>query len=278
MNKVPSKPNISENVLWTDRCPVCKAGKLENIKEKKLFGLITVENLICNKCGAVFAIAGDKYKLARVSDKANTVWQEYSRQNLTSTEWRNIAYGGMSDAKQMEADIEYYLEQLKEGYIPSFDTTENPEIILKKNENFLLNINYVSLWEPRAVRTTKGGYGGPSFRVAKGVYFRLGAFNARSESHEELREIDNGKLSLTDRRFIFSGDKRTVSIDIKKILSVHPYRDGVAIRKEGREKIQYFTGINKIFIKIQVGDRSYTEPLSGLVLMYLIEGLAKQIE
>ncbi len=278
MNNAPSKPDIPKNVLWTDRCPVCKTGKIENIKRKKLFGLIAVENMVCNKCGAIFVKSGEKYKLAAVSDKSNPVWQEYGRQSLLPGEWKNITYGGMSNAKQMEADIEYYLEQLKEGNIPSFDISGNPDIILKRNENFILNIDYVSLREPRAVRITKGGYGGPSFRVAKGVYFRLGAFNAQSESHEEIRTIDSGTLTLTNKRLIFSGNKRTVSMDIRKILSVHPYRDAVAIRKEGREKIQYFTGINRVNIKIQVENRIYYEPLSGLVLMYLIEGLAKQIE
>jgi len=278
MSKVPSKPDIPKGVSWTKRCPMCKSGKLKNIKKKKFFGLYIVDSFVCDKCGAEFVKFMDRYKLAMIPDKSNPAWKEYGRQSLTPREWKNIAYGGMSDAKQMEEDIDYYLDQLRNGNIPSFDVAENTEIILKRNENVILNMNYVSLQEPRAVRTTTGKYGGPSFRVAKGVYFRLGAFNAQSESHEEIREIDTGALALTNKRLIFLGDKRTVNIDIRKVVSVHPYRDAVEIRREGRERTQYFMGINRTNIKIQVEDRIYKEPLSGIVLMCLIEGLAKQIE
>lgn len=89
----------------------------------------------------------------------------------------------------------------------------------------------ISLWESRAVRKTSGGYGGPSFRVAKGVYFRVGGFQAKSESHDELKNIDLGELTLTNKRLVFSGAKRSVNIDIRKIISIEPYSDGIALRR-----------------------------------------------
>ena len=142
---------------------------------------------------------------------------------------------------------------------------------MKKKEELQLALPNISLLEPRAVRT--GGYGGPSFRVAKGVYFRVGGF--RAESHEELRNIDQGTLTLTNKRLVFSGTKRTINIDLRKIVSVEPYSDSIALRREGKEKTQYFTGINQAELTITVGDRVYKEPFSGLILMYLIEGLTR---
>ena len=65
--------------------------------------------------------------------------------------------------------------------------------------------------------TRLGAYGGPSFRVAKGVNFRVGGFQARGESHEELRVIDNGDITLTNKRFVFSGSKRSVNFNINKM-------------------------------------------------------------
>ena len=278
MGNIPSPPQIPEDIEWTERCPVCKQGKLHQQLRKALFGLIKSKVLVCDRCGSVFAKRGDKFVLADTNDKSNEVWKEYGRQALTKREWKTISYGGMSDRKQMEADIEYWLDELRAGNIPEFPTPASPDIILKKNEKIILNADNIALLEPRSVRATHGTYGGPSFRIAKGVYFRLGAFNAQSESHEELREIDRGSLTLTNKRLIFSGSKRTVSIDIRKIVSVNPYRDAITIRREGRERIQYFTGINLNNIEIKVEDRVYKEPLSGLVIMYLIEGLAKNLE
>jgi len=270
-------PTAPPEALWVDRCPVCKSGKLLLITKKKLFGLVNAEKFECDSCGAVFRPKGDKYKLTKVTDTSNIIWREYGNRLLTEREWKNIAYGGMSDAKQKEADMEYWMTQLKEGNIPILMGGEAP-ILLKKKEELIFGLPNIFLWEPRAVRRTTGGYGGPSFRVAKGVYFRVGGFRAKSESDEELRTIDQGSLTLTNKRLVFSGAKRTINIDLRKIVSVEPYSDGIAIRREGKEKTQYFTGIDQAELTINVGERVYKEPFSGLILMYLIEGLTKKIE
>jgi len=48
---------------WLDKCPVCKTGKLSPITEKKLLGLVTTENIVCENCNAVFTGTGERYKL-----------------------------------------------------------------------------------------------------------------------------------------------------------------------------------------------------------------------
>jgi len=267
------RPRLPVEASWLDKCPVCKSGRLSSITKKKLFGLVILENFECENCGAIYAQKGEKYKLTKVSNTSNTVWQEYGNRSLAEGEWKNIAYGGMSDAKQKETDMEYWMTQLKEGNIPVRMEGETP-IIMKKKEEFQLALPSVSLLEPRAVRT--GVHGGPSFKVAKGVYFRVGGF--RAESHEELRNIDQGTLTLTNKRLVFSGTKRTINIDLRKIVSVEPYSDGIALRREGKDKTQYFTGINQAELTITVDNRVYKEPFSGLILMYLIEGLTRQME
>ena len=258
---------------WLEKCPVCKSGKLSAVAKKKLFGLVATEKIECNNCSAVFAQKGEKYRLIKVIDSSNKVWLDYGNQDLTEIEWKNIAYGGLSDAKQKEMDMETWMTELKEGNI-SVRMGVEPSIILKKNEEIQLALPNVTLLEQRAVRT--GGYGGPSFRVAKGVYFRVGGF--QSESHDELRNIDQGTLTLTNKRLVFSGNKRMINIDLRKIVSIEPYSDGIGLKREGKEKIQYFTGINQAELTITIDDRVYKELFSGLILMYLIEGLTKRIE
>jgi hypothetical protein len=262
---------------WLDKCPVCKAGKLSPTTEKKLFGLVTTENIACESCNAVFKGAGERYKLAKVRDVTNEVWREYGNQALTEQEWKNIAYGGMSNAKQREVDMEYWMGQIREGSIIPQMGGESP-IILKKNEEMVFAILNISLREPRAVRRIAGGYGGPSFRVTKGVYFRVGAVGAQSESHEELRDIDQGVLTLTNKRFVFSGAKRAVNIDLRKIVSVEPYSNGIALMRSDRQKTQYFTGIDQAELTVGIEGRTYKEPFSGLILMSMIEGLIKRME
>lgn len=56
---------------------------------------------------------------------------------MKGREWKNIAYGGVSDAKQKEIDMEQWMSQIKEGNIPiRFEGREAP-IILKKNEELI---------------------------------------------------------------------------------------------------------------------------------------------
>lgn len=273
----PPKQEILEvpsEVSWLSKCPVCKSGRLLPVTEKKLFSLVTNESFKCENCGATFAQKGEKYELTKVLDTSNPTWQNYKNQSLTEIEWKNIAYGGKSYREQREIDMGCWMTQLKEGNVPVRIIGVKAPIILKKNEKLQLVLPEISLLEPRAVRTSV--YGGPGFRVAKGVYFRVG--RTRSESHEELKHIDQGVLSLTNKRFVFSGTKRNVSVDLRKIVSMEPYSDGIALRVEGRQKTQYFTGIDRAELTITVDNRTYEERLSGLILMYLIEGLIKHIE
>jgi len=127
------------------------------------------------------------------------------------------ASGGLSNDKQHEADMEQWLTALKEGELSVKMICDSSPLLLKRKEELQVVLPNMALWEPRSVRQGAGGYGGPSFRIAKGVYWRLGAFKAQSESHEELRAIDQGRFTLTNKRLVFSGAKRTVDINLNKI-------------------------------------------------------------
>jgi len=184
--------------------------------------------------------------------------------------------------KQREADMEEYMTSLKEGKTSIKFRIEggSSQVILKENEELQMVLPNISLWEPRKVTTTTGGYGGPSFRVAKGVYFRVGAFGAQSQSHDELKELDRGRLTLTNKRLLFTGAKRTDEYNLAKIISIEPYSDGIAVRTSGRSKVQYFIGIDpkQISTTVTINERNYSEPFSGLMLKYTVEGLIKRQE
>src|SRR5262249_7656738 len=109
--------------------------------------------------------------------------------------------------------------------------------------------------------------------IAKGVYFRVGSFGSTSRSHSEIQTIDRGVLTITNRRFAFSGGMKTLGFDLTKIVGIDPFSDGVAIHRTGYQKTQYFTWQSDIAkLKIGVNGRSYEEQFSGLILQYMIEG------
>ncbi|MCD6568255.1 MAG: hypothetical protein J7K94_05940, partial [Dehalococcoidia bacterium] len=282
---LPKPSSVKEEAVvpeahWTAKCPVCKSGQLKLATQKKFLGLQTALSYKCPDCGATFSPDGSRYKLTAVKDKSNPVWQAYRNKRLTEQEWKNIASGGLSSARQHEADIEQWLTALKEGEISVKMICDNSQVLLKRKEELEVVLPDMALWEPRSVRQNVGGYGGPSFRIAKGVSWRLGAFKAQSESHEELRAIDQGRFTLTNKRLVFSGAKRTVDINLNKIISIEPYSDGIAVRTSGRQKAQYFVGIDprQVTATVAMGDRVYQEPFTGLMLQCLIKGLVKRQE
>ena len=84
-------------------------------------------------------------------------------------------------------------------------------------------------------------------------------------------------LTLTNKRLVFTGSKRTNNIDLNKIISIEPYRDGIASRRENKQKTEYFIGINRTNINITCSEHAYMVPVSGIVLKCIIEGLIKQL-
>jgi hypothetical protein len=263
-------PSVLPEVSWLDKCPVCKSGKLSSISKKKFFGLSKDEKVECVNCHASLNKKDDKYQLSYVSDASNSIWQDYGNQTLAESEWKNIAYGGLSDEKQKDADMEGWLAQLKSGKIPQM-SKESP-VIMKKGEELVFSMPNISLLEARAVRS--GSYGGPSIRVAKGLNIRVGGF--QSQTHEELKVLDQGVITLTNKRIVYSGSKKTVNLPLNKIISIEPYSDAISIVREGKEKTQHFKGINQGKLTISGNGRDYQEPFSGLMFMYMIQGLTKE--
>lgn len=138
-------------------------------------------------------------------------------------------------------------------------------------EKVIFSFSNIGLREPRSV--SRGVYGGPSIRVAKGLTIRAGGFQA--QSHEELKDVDQGTLVLTNKRLAFAGSTRSVATELSKLISVDAYSDVVAIRRSGKEKTEFFLGLDRFAYVFEVDGRRYTEPFSGLILKYAIEGLVK---
>lgn len=117
---------------------------------------------------------------------------------------------------------------IEHGELP----VEEVDINMQKNE-YCYFTNYADWLEQRTV-TQRYNYGGPVFRakIMKGVYYRAGSVKVQRITSEQLLEIDNGMVYVTNKRLIFVGNKKNTSIQISKILSITPYSDGVGIEKD----------------------------------------------
>ncbi|MHB0756902.1 hypothetical protein [Polaribacter sp. M15] len=118
---------------------------------------------------------------------------------------------------------------IENGEIPVYN---NPPINIQKSESlyFMTSVN----WKEQRRVTKRVNYGGVTARVkiAKGVYYRMGSFSAKTVSDDVWQVIDNGTIYLTNKRLIFMGSRGNKTIRINKILNIAPYRNGIDIQKE----------------------------------------------
>lgn len=122
--------------------------------------------------------------------------------------------------------------QLENATLPPIQSPIN----LQKNESLYYTTS-ISWYEERT-RTVSTSYAGltKSFRVCKGVSFRVGSVAPSRHSEEYLKLIDAGNVYLTSKRIIFTGEHSNKSIPYTKILDITPYRDGLEIGKDTGRK------------------------------------------
>lgn len=109
-----------------------------------------------------------------------------------------------------------------------------------------------------------GGSAGPSFRVAKGVYFHTSAFASQPVRQTYTAVDDRGILTVTNMRVIFIGAKHSLAWPVSKILSLTPFTDGVQVNPENRSPVVFQTGNEVASIVLQRARQgSLTKSLSA---------------
>ena len=211
-----SKYEVEEVVF--SKCPICKKGKVEKLMPKGFFSFAKSTKIICNDCSAQFSDEGEYqeesvYKLDLSESKEKN---KYDGEALKKSEWER----GISDLDLC----------VKTNSLPKANVV-GLKIILKPGEQ---SHWYSSsrLMEERAIRRSHGG----AVRIMKGVYVG----GSQSESHGELRAIDNGSLLLTNQRLIFNGGFKNIEYQLSKIVSIEEYKDAVEIGSSNRQKVQLY--------------------------------------
>lgn len=117
-------------------------------------------------------------------------------------------------------------------------------------QNVILQKTELAYWsepanilEERVVRRRyEGGSQGFSFRITKGVSYRVGAHRGHLVSDTEVMPVSTGELIVTNKRVIFRGDAKSFNIRLDKLLELHFYSDGVRLTDEkGKPRVVKFT-------------------------------------
>lgn len=83
-------------------------------------------------------------------------------------------------------------------------------------------------------RTSSYRYRGASFSVpiVKGLRFRVGQGRVHRETEEYRHSFGKGVFCATNKRLIFNGPNKNLTIKLRKIIDFDPYTDGVRIVKD----------------------------------------------
>ncbi len=270
-------------------CPACN----HVLARYKKPGLGTSYYLICTGCGlSLEEHKNNFYTLYDCVENLSPLWK-YGKKLFTLQDMKRIIDSQQSEeckafrqkkvrenelkiqehkrkVKQEQDDLALFAQSLESGN-PMLPVPSDTTIVLKKNEVPVYKMYNITLSEPRAVRTSSGGYGGTSVRIAKGVTIHSGRTASKSESHDEIKLIDQGELLITNQRVIFLGSNRTTNIDINKIISITSNSSMIQIQRSNKQKPEYFNNI-RATESFQVEGRQYTVTIDGEMLKKLILG------
>jgi hypothetical protein len=94
--------------------------------------------------------------------------------------------------------------------------------------------------EQKVKREFVGRSQGMSFRVMKGVYYRVGGFKGSPIETTQMVSIGRGMLVLTDKTIYYNCQQKSLKIPYKKLISIEPYSDGVGFQKDGASSKPFF--------------------------------------
>ena len=127
------------------------------------------------------------------------------------------------------------LRDILEGKVPervSFDG--NIPFNLQKTEKIAWIFQNVDYYEEKTKTHYVGGSQGVSIRIAKGLYYRTGAFKGERVQTSETTHIDTGLLAATNKHIYFSGSSKRFRINYDKIVAFEPYSDGIGVQRDAQ--------------------------------------------
>lgn len=124
------------------------------------------------------------------------------------------------------------IAKLNDGRLP---TVEAPRLMAKRGEVVHLETS-AALMKEVTMREFRAGSQGFSFRVAKGVRYRVGSTRGRMVNVGTTIQIaDTGLLSVTNQRAVFMGDRKTIDMPYSKIVGMHLFSDAISFSLSNRQ-------------------------------------------
>lgn len=118
------------------------------------------------------------------------------------------------------------INEIQQGNLPAI--TASPVILQKSEKTHWVEPG--NLLEERVIsRRYEGGSHGVSIRIMKGVSYRVGAHRGHIVSETGIVPVSSGDFVITNKRAIFSGDRKSFSLRIDKLLDLEMFSNGTRL-------------------------------------------------
>lgn len=112
---------------------------------------------------------------------------------------------------------------------------------LQRSESLVYAFLETKYYAEKVTRRFEGGSHGVSIRVAKGLYYRIGAFKGHPVETSQMVLVDTGFLGVTTKNIYFAGGAKAIRIPYSKVTAFRPYSDGIGLfRDRANAKQEYF--------------------------------------
>lgn len=142
------------------------------------------------------------------------------------------------------------LQQLFSGQVLTSSISINGTLpfLFQKNEQPIWVYRNVDLYEQKVKKEFRGRSQGVSFRVMKGVYYRIGGFKGTPIETIHNAHIGTGIVVLTEKHIYFSCSQKNIKIPLSKLVTIEPFADGLGLQKDGASsRPLYFKGMDSWF-------------------------------
>lgn len=127
------------------------------------------------------------------------------------------------------------LRDIMDGNLPQRMNVEgNLPFNLQKTEKIVWLFQNVNYYEEKSRTKYVGGSQGVSIRIAKGVYYRTGAFKGERVQTSETVHADSGLMGVTNKHIYFAGPLKRFRIAYNKIVSFEPFSDGIGVQRDAQ--------------------------------------------
>jgi hypothetical protein len=134
------------------------------------------------------------------------------------------------------------LREVMQGNVPQRVKLDGAlPVNLLKDERVVWIFQRCDYLEDKTRRQYVGGSHGVSIRIAKGLYYRVGAFQGQAIDRTERVHVDTGLVVVTNKNIYFAGPAKSLRLPYAKIVSFQPFSDGIGvIRDAASAKPQIF--------------------------------------